>query len=299
VKCGQAGGRPGFVTYSRAHSTQALRAYFLRQVGDANIAYPTKAKCDTTQPAADEWRRDGLKTHVEGPAIRADGRVLCYRHGSTAWIAWTDTPTKVFAKASAPANQQSSLYSWWRNAAGPEKDLMKESMGSMSTAYPDAIEKELLLMHIPSPIRKTCKRSDSFDKTVFLRAVSCSAGPGGTVDYMYAHNGTALKIYSSNEITAAGLDFPTSGRCANETEAADTWLRSEDTGHIETHFSRRAQGRVLCYVAGGRAVIEWADFPTGIYAEASRPAAARKALYEWWLMEAGPGSLEMGMMGQG
>jgi serine/threonine protein kinase len=298
VRCVRGGGESGFVTYSRAHSGQALRAYFLQQVRMAKIAYPTPSKCHTKRPAADEWRRDGLKTHVEGPARLADGRVLCYQEGSTASIAWTDTPTKIFAQASRPEAEWSSFYSWWRNAAGPEKDLMRESsMASMNAPYPDAIEKELLLMHVPPAIRKTCRRTDGFDQNVFLRGVRCSAGAGGIVEYTYAHNGTALRIYSSNEITAAGLDFPTSGRCADSTEAADTWIRSDDSGHVERHFTRLAQGRVLCYVGGGRAVIEWTDFPTGIYARASRPASARAALYAWWKAEAGPGALEMSAMG--
>jgi hypothetical protein len=215
-------------------------------------------------------------------------------------IVWTDTPTKILAQAARPASRWTSLYTWWRNSAGPEKDLgMEQSMGPPTDRYPDAIEQQLLLQHIPPSIRKTCARSNAFEHTVFLRAVKCSPGIAGTsVEYMYAHNGSALKIYSANEISAAGLNFPTSSECASATEAADTWVRSDDIAHIERHFTRQAEGRVLCYQAG-QAVIEWTDSPTGIYARATGPATMRRKLYGWWKDSAGPGALEMGAMESG
>ena len=173
-------------------------------------------------------------------------------------------------------------------------------MGPASGPYPNAIEQELLLHHIPPAIRGTCGRSNAYDHTVFLAAVSCSPRvPGASIEYMYAHNGSAMKIYSNNEITAAGLNFPTSGRCAGGADAADTWTRTDDIGHIEQHFSRQAEGRVLCYLAGGRAILEWTDSTTGIYARATAPTAERRTLYNWWQSKAGPGALEMGAMDSG
>ena len=299
LKCRQAGGRHGFVTYSRAHSGDALRAYFLQQAQTVALRYPTTSACRDKQPSADEWRREGLTTHVEEPSHGADGRVLCYRQGSTGSIAWTDTPTKIFAQASRPGAQWNSFYAWWRSAAGPEKDLMMEkSMVPTKGRYPDAIEQQLILNHIPPAIRKSCTRSNAFDHTVFLRAVACSARTtGASVEYMYAHNGSAMKTYSDNEIAAAGLNFPTSDACARASEAADTWIRSGEIGHLERHFTRQAEGRVLCYLTSGQTVIEWTDSSTGIYARAAGPAEARRVLYGWWKSDAGPGALEMGAMG--
>jgi serine/threonine protein kinase len=298
VKCRQAGSGHGFVTYSRAHSGDALRAYYLQQVQKFGLRYPTTSACRGKQPSADEWRREGLTTHVEEPSRHAEGRVLCYRQGSTGSVAWTDTPTKIFAQASRPAAQRNGLYAWWRSTAGPEKGLGMESMGSTKGRYPDAIEQELLLNHIPPAIRKSCTRSDAFDRTVFLRGVTCSARPAGaSVEYIYAHNGSAMKTFFNDEITAAGLNFPTSDECARAGEAADTWMRSGDIGHLEGNFTRQAEGRVLCYPGGGQAVIEWTDSTTGIYARATGPAVAGRALYDWWKANAGPGALEMGAMG--
>jgi hypothetical protein len=166
-----------------------------------------------------------------------------------------------------------------------------------NTPFPDAIEKELLLNHIPPSIRKTCVRSGDFDPDVFLRAVKCSQGVKGmSVVYMYAHSGTALKSHANDRMNAAGLNYPTAANCRTAGAAADTWVRSGDIHHMEMRFSRQADGRLLCYVGGGQAFIEWTDNPTGIYATASRPAASRRSLYRWWTSSAGPGTLEMAGM---
>jgi len=214
-------------------------------------------------------------------------------------MAWIDGPTKIFAQATRPAGDSSSLYSWWRTAAGPETGLgMSEGMESRTWPYPDAIEKDLLLDHVPPMIRKTCKRSSDFVKNVFLRAVECSQGvPGTKVSYMYAHSAIALREYSGGQISAAGLRLPTSARCENASTAADYWFLRDDIVHVERPGHERS-GRVLCWTAAGRERIEWTDNSTGIYAAASRPQNQRKAFYAWWQNRAGPGALEMtGMMG--
>ena len=299
LKCAQAHGQPGFVIYSRAHSGDALRAYFLRRVQSARLQYPTASRCSSKEPAADEWQRDGLLTHVEGASHQAEGRVVCYRDGPMVSIAWTDTPTKMFVEASRPAAQWADLYAWWRQTAGPEKDLgMEMAMDLSKSRYPNAIEQELLLHHIPPPIRKSCMRSNDFDHSVFVAAVSCSSSiRGGSVEYMYAHNGSALNTYADDQITAAGLNFPTSQGCLHAAAGADVWTRSDDIVHVERHFKREPGGRVLCYPQGGQAVIEWTDATTGIYARGMAPSTQRAALYAWWRKQAGPGALEMGAMG--
>jgi hypothetical protein len=284
------------VTYSRAHSGEALRSYFLSEaVKAAGVRFPTTSTCAHMQPAADEWVRQGLQTHVEQSSSAAQGRVACWRGPTGATIAWTDTPTKMFAQASRPVGQWTALYAWWRKTAGPETELgtSMSSMGQATTAYPDAIEQELLLDHIPSAIQKTCVRSNDYDATVFLRAVACKARPAGaTAEYLYAHAGTAMIQYASNEITAAGLQYPTSSTCAGGGPAADPFDDVGGSGHVETH-AHEASGRVLCYVAGGKAVIEWADVPTGVYVKATAPASERRALYLWWRDNSGPNALEM------
>ena len=298
VRCSQGRGL-GEVTYSRAHSTDALRSYFLANVKALHVAFPTEKACAASQPAADEWQRSGLTTHLEGRSTHAEGRIACMRGSANASIFWTDTATKIFAQASRPAASWPALYAWWRTVAGPEKELGMDmsSMSAPSTPFPDAIEQELLLDHIPPAIRPTCVRSATYDDSVFLRAIQCAAQPkGATVVYMYAHAGSAMLAYSNDQITAAGLNFPTRPTCSRTGVAADTWVRMDDIGHREK-LSRAAGGRLLCYVAGSQAVMEWTDIDTGVYAHAAAPAAARAALYRWWATKAGPGALEMTAMG--
>jgi hypothetical protein len=114
---------------------------------------------------------------------------------------------------------------------------------------------------------------------------------------MYAHTGSALKTFSDDQITAAGLNFPTAKGCATSAAAADVWTLRGDIAHVERHLVREPGGLVLCYAQGGQAVIEWTDATTGIYARALASTAQRGALYMWWREKAGPGALEMGAMG--
>jgi hypothetical protein len=289
VRC--ATGFGGSVAYSRAHSGAALRADFLRRVKAAGISFPTKRSCQAGRPAADEWSRNGVQTHVERGDRRAEGRVLCFLDAGRSSIIWTDTPTKILAVASAPV-QFDVLYGWWRTRAGPEKELAMAGPMSKLRRYPDAIEQELLLSHIPASI-KPCSRTEDFDENVFLRAVTCMehAG-GGSVQYSYAHSGTALTGYAENRATAAGIDFPTAESCRTSAFAADTWMRVGAIGHRETGSPHEGDGRVICFENSGTASIEWTDVPTGIYASASRPSGQRSMLYTWWQEKAGPGALE-------
>jgi TIR domain len=289
VRCAQGGGT---VLYSRAHSSQALLQAFRQKADAAGVNYPTKSSCKDRVPSAGEWQRAGMQTHLEQRSSHADGRVLCYRTPSASWIVWTDNPTKILGEASRPPKDGAALYSWWRNTAGPETELSMSGGMTAMTAYPDAIERELLLDHIPSTIRKTCRRSNAFEHKTFLRAVECGQGAGDAkVEYMYAHASTGLKAYSNVQMTAAGLQLPSGGQCATSSDAANWWYLS-DGAHTEGH-SHKALGRVLCWRSTDKETIEWTDNSTGIYASASRAPGKRQQLYDWWQMKAGPNALEM------
>ena len=292
VSCqGTAGGT---VTYSRAHSGQALAAYFLQQAASTGVQFPTRNRtCGGMGTAADAWARRGTQIHVENGHGRAEGRVLCFESSSDATLMWTDTPTKIFARAQLPIASAHALYNWWRASAGPEKELRMAGPMSAMGSWPDAIEQELLLDHIPAPIRKTCRRSPpDYEDQVYLRAVTCTqTASGGEVEYLYAHSGSALNGYLSTRIGAIGLNG-LGGSCARDTTAATAWSRMHAIEHVESGRAG-AEGRVLCSDdPDSGALIEWSDVPTGIYARATRPSAARRALYAWWRSEAGPGELE-------
>jgi hypothetical protein len=300
-------------TYSRAHASETLREYFRQLVAGKGVTLSTAIGCDKHKTAAGGWAREGLQTHIEGERSGREGNVLCWVTSDTAWIVWTDRPTKILGQASRPVVDRSALYEWWRSAAGPEKErAMSSSMSSLGT-YPDAIEQELLLSHVPAAIRKSCKRADVSDELVFLRAITCrQEANGGPVTYSVAHSGSALKVYSDNRITAVGLAPPRRNQmfnprqsCAEAEDAANYWSRIGAIGHRESagqdaKGGQGAKGRVWCRSGNGTAWVEWTDAPTSLYAIASRDLSDRRGLYRWWRSHAGPGSNEgMGDMGAG
>ena len=86
-----------------------------------------------------------------------------------------------------------------------------------------------------------------------MRGVTCTQGMGaGTVEYLYAHSGSALNSYITTRIGAIGLNGP-EGSCAHDEEAATAWSRVNAIDHRESGRSH-AEGRVLCSddPAGGR-----------------------------------------------
>jgi hypothetical protein len=284
------------VVFSRAHSGDALRSYFLHQVEHAEIEFPTPERCAGTTTASHEWVRIGRSGHAERSSKQAEGRVLCYTDAGRALVAWTDTPSKIFASASADASRRGALYTWWQTRAGPGEELAHEEEHELGT-YPDAIEEELLLDHVPADVRGKCKRAESPSADVFLRSVECPQEQGSTrtVQYSFAHSGPALRTYFTIvRVTAAGLEVPTAGNCATGTDAARPWTMS-GVRRVET--VRGGSGALFCWQTGGEATLEWTDVPTLVYARAARPAGARRALYEWWQRHAGPtegGSEESG-----
>ena len=173
-----------------------------------------------------------------------------------------------------------------------------------TSRYPDAIEDELLLQHIPPVIRETCKRAapDTFDEAVFLRAVDCRQNESGSiVQYAYAHSGTALRKHSDDEADSAGLEFePTgsNGSCASGGGGAGYWLRVQDIGHRETGNPRRRRDE--CSASNGP-VKQRSNSPIlhGYLRERISSPAGRSGLYGWWRRNAGPGPLEVMSAGMG
>lgn len=308
VRCSQ-GAAGQTVTYSRAHNVSALVSDFKGAVSDASLDPNTagRASCRKALLSGERtwgaWSRDLAQVHVQPPNGKSQGRVLCYQTSSTAWIIWTDGPTKLLGQASRPVADRARLYEWWRTDAGPEKD--RPEMGAMTAPGPwgtDGIENKLLLAHVPGGTARTCRRSPSLpDEMLFLRAVECPQGRGlGQVEYAYAHSGSALQQQADHEMTNNSIDH-FEGTCLVDAVAAWPWRRQGSIGHIEPAHREGSEGRVICLAdPRGDATIEWTDNTTGIWASASRPYKDRRALYDWWRTKAGPGIDEEGMdMGGG
>jgi hypothetical protein len=300
IDCSQ--GRAGeSVVYSRAHSGSALRTYFEATVSAKGLdkQAPTRRSCRTATGSGDKawggWSRRLTQTHVErAKGLAEEGRVLCFQAGGSAWMVWTDKPTKMYVSASRPISERFQLYEWWRTQAGPQKQHPMQ--GPSMEAEPwgaDAIENVLLLGHIPVA-RTACRRSPlDYDHLIFLRAVTCRPKAQPKVEYLYAHSGSALINYAKNQRSEVAGMSRDDGKCFVDVVAASPWRRVHSTGHAETTNRHNSEGRVLCSMdPNGDATIEWSDNTTGIYAEASVPYADRKQLYAWWKTQAGPGTEE-------
>jgi serine/threonine-protein kinase len=277
-------GLGGTVRYSRAHNGNSLRQYFLSRLElFVNLPFPTREHCDMAERASGEWVRDDVVGHHEERSKTAQGRVACYLEGDHASLIWTDTPTKIFASSSAPAADRKELLAWWATDAGPGTGLSHESheLGP----YPDAIERELLVDHIPDEI-ENCERGANPDHQIFLRTVSCDQPDGaGKVLYSYAHSGQALRQYFAGRVTGEGYTLADPSNCMAEGTGVGSWTSA---GAMKRETTGSAAGQQLCFKREGNAHIEWFDVAQVIYASASRPADHARALYDWWESAAGP-----------
>jgi hypothetical protein len=302
VSCEQGGEQRG-VTYLRAHNGKALKAHFEDLLAERGIhKLPTQSFCRNARPSARPWAPQGPdgEGHSESKAGRAEGRVVCFDRGPNSWIMWTDTPTKILAQAWRPKADYPALYAWWKDNAGPQKNLREMHMEPVKPGQPDAITDELLLAHIPKPIRKHCNATQPDDEA-FLRAVECRQKSGGetfNVRYEYAHDSTDLKNLIASEAAGHDVNFDTSTTCLAALKklgsAADTWTRIGPIGHVEGHNAKDAEGRVLCYAdQEGDVTVEWTDRPTLIFGKVAGPSRFSAELYRWWSQKAGPGTEEM------
>jgi serine/threonine protein kinase len=121
-------GRGVEVRYSHALSGPTLGAFLRRRIVEAGL--PPVAQDDPVVvqgscagqdlPAIEHWIRNGRAGHQTAPDLdqdETDGRVICYRTGSRAWIEWTTGLLGVYAQATAPSFGR--LYRWWLSNSGP------------------------------------------------------------------------------------------------------------------------------------------------------------------------------------
>jgi serine/threonine-protein kinase len=270
--------------YSRAHNGNDLRRYFISRLTFVNLKYPTAGDCKSMPRASGEWERVDLLGHREARSKSAQGRVACWVEGDEATLMWTDTPTKILAATSTHTDDRDALYAWWTTAAGPGTNLSHER--HPLEPFPDAMESELLLDHIPETIRDSCERAENPDMRIFLRSVSCDQPDGaGTVQYSYAHSGIALRQYFAGRVTAEGYSLDDPSGCEPEGTGVGPYVAS---GASKREGSRNTAGSLLCFKREGNATMEWFDVPQVVYASASRPEADAMELYHWWKTNAGP-----------
>ena len=258
----------------------------------------TSPQCKSAQRGASEWVRVGVVAHVEARAKKFAGRVLCHPTATGRFeIAWTDVPTKIYARASAPIAERAGLYSWWLHKAGPSHAREAMDMRPKLGHYPDAIESELLLRHVPTTDTGGCHRAEVPNSNYFLRAIACPQGATHEeVIYAYAHNGEALREWlRSLNVNGPGLDEHARGSCRRDDGAIGPW---KGLGPTKGQTSAEgATGRVLCFRQGENYRMVWTDNEKLIYASATRPISEKQDLIHWWRTSAGP--TETGHMSAG
>lgn len=158
----------------------------------------------------------------------------------------------------------------------------------------------ILRQHIPQTFRATCAAEDQEDAAGFAIA-SLDCHPGGairSVQYSWFHDAEAMRTRFRHDVEVSGVN-PTEGAtaCAQGGNGSSAyWMPETSTGsgrgihHVGTRAPAHATwGRVLCYWApDNRAVVEWYDYDTHIYAWALTDQAKSGLLFAWWRREAGP-----------
>jgi hypothetical protein len=164
-----------------------------------------------------------------------------------------------------------------------------------------------LRMHVPAEVAPTCMADDLHDASAFSYfSLVCKPKEGADeVQYSSFHDAVAMRFKFTNDFSQAGID-PDGPACSRSIDRGVTgWWAPEPMGvdGAITHevggdrSMAATSGRVMCYVQGGRAWIEWYDGDTHIFAWASAAEDAWPQLWDWWSMQAGPYHPRMTDMG--
>jgi len=151
---------------------------------------------------------------------------------------------------------------------------------------------------IPDTVRARCKVVAP-PTTQFDEAVVCSRpGPGvQVVSYSHASSGPKLSNYFYDRVGLAGLAPPAEGGRLGQFGSCDAtpdlpgveeWNVVGTAGHNPVGRTELgdSDGRVLCYMKGGQAHIEWTRPDPGIWAHAYGKNYG--AVFNWWRTAAGP-----------
>jgi serine/threonine protein kinase len=180
---------------------------------------------------------------------------------------------------------------------GDGRETRTVTRGETVTRTISAPAESRLATAIPELYRDRCDRT-AVPTPDFEESFTCQ--PGGGVDvvrFSRALSGPLLTDYFIRRLSRVGIPPPTQpgrqipqrGSCVQEMlPAVEEWRRAGRAGHdpIGRSRFRNADGRVLCYVVGGKARIEWTTVILGVYAFAEGRNYLR--LLEWWRNQAGP-----------
>ncbi len=152
--------------------------------------------------------------------------------------------------------------------------------------------------YIPETFRGSCEESapptPDFDASFVCRP----AATAEVVRYSHAESGRSMPAHLRRRLEEVGLaavgaaePIEQQGSCdERELPGVEQWVASGRAGHdtVGTVPPLEDDGRILCYMAGGRAHLEWTTKERGVYAHAYGPSY--RALLRWWRASAGPDS---------
>ena len=161
--------------------------------------------------------------------------------------------------------------------------------------FPDQLERELVLLHIPDQIKPYCHRIPDEARSLFNRdavqALSCTPeGPLEEVRYYRMHETLAMRQFFTQQNQATKPAQEAVGSCGlGQGEKLQWSSNAVDGSHAITTQRGRYNGSVLCYQkSDGLWTIEWTDGGTTIYSVATSLEEDPQALVDLWRTELGP-----------
>jgi serine/threonine-protein kinase len=180
---------------------------------------------------------------------------------------------------------------------GDGRETRTVTRGETVTRTITAPPESRLTAAIPEGYRERCNRA-AVPTPDFEESFLCRPGRGiDIVRFSRALSGPLMTDYLIRRLSRVGIPPPTQpgtriqqvGSCVERRlPAVAEWRRVGRAGHeiVGRALFGNLDGRVLCYIAGENARIEWTTAVIGVYGFAQAGSYSR--LLAWWQDEAGP-----------
>jgi hypothetical protein len=190
---------------------------------------------------------------------RSHGELICASDEDDTLLIWSDRRSLTIGATSAVGGAQQKLHNWWQRSVKYEGD-----------GAPPA-KREELIDYLPGAFGQ-CEPSKSVLPSSIV-GVSCQPGHGiSSSGASLFRDRSQVERYLNS--FAADYSGATEKGCGETTLSFTTWGTGED--------AKPAEGKLLCYVSGGRQWFVWSTFEPPVYAYASREDEDLSRLYRQW-----------------
>jgi hypothetical protein len=143
---------------------------------------------------------------------------------------------------------------------------LETTLATTSLPFEATADEERLGRMIPETIRSDCARAQPLAVRT-LASISCRPPDAGGLAYHLFESPTGLNAYMRDR-----LDFGDDGsKCGEAASGSSSYRVGNET-----------VGRLVCYLDGGKAWIEWSNVKAIVYAYAYRDDADWQALFNFW-----------------